>query len=54
MREYILETARNLCHQHTDVTLDEIAATEGIDASQVHDYFRSAAELYDALLCDMG
>ncbi|MGW4848095.1 hypothetical protein [Nocardia brasiliensis] len=54
MREYTLQTARNLCRQHTDVPLDEIAATAGIDASQVHDHFRSVAELYDALLRDLA
>ncbi|WP_405164407.1 TetR/AcrR family transcriptional regulator [Nocardia sp. NBC_01499] len=49
MREYILETARNLCRQHADVTIDEIAAIAGIDASHVHDYFRGVGELYEAL-----
>lgn len=49
MREYILETARNLCRHSPEVTIDEIAATAGIDASHVHDYFRGVGELYDAL-----
>ncbi len=49
MREYILGIARDLYSAHTDATMDEIAATAGLDAAQVHDYFRSLDDVRDAL-----
>jgi|GEM_PF-4326536 AcrR family transcriptional regulator len=49
MREYILEIARDLCRDHTDATIDEIAATARLEASHIHDYFRGVDELHAAL-----
>ncbi|MFF3574270.1 hypothetical protein [Nocardia jiangxiensis] len=54
MREYILDVARDLCTARTDATLDEIAATAGLDSSQIHDYFRGVNDVRDALTPGMA
>ncbi|MQY18543.1 TetR family transcriptional regulator [Nocardia macrotermitis] len=49
MREYILDIARELRSTRSDSTIDEIAATAGLDSSHIHDYFRGMNDVRDAL-----